>query len=270
MIRVIRETQRRIDCSLQSAIGCSRPACDHTTGKGRTILAQDHFDLDSLAEYLHISPQHVQKLATRGRIPGRRVGGVWRFSRAEIHHWLEDRIGISDEDELARVDKVVTRAHPDTIRIGEIMMSEGIATPLAGKTRNRVIDSMCELAAATGLLWDPLKMAEAVHAREELHSTALDNGVALLHPRRPMPNVVGEPLLAFGRTPSGIPFGGSQGGLTDLFFLICATTDSEHLCILSRLSRLINEETFLSRLREAETPHDVLTTVQEVESELND
>ena len=231
-------------------------------------MAQDHFDIESLAEFLHVSPQQVTKLATRDRLPGRRVGGEWRFSRAEIHHWLEERIGVSNEAELLDMEGLVTEAHPEGIRIAELIQKTGVAVPLLAKTRNRVIDSMSELAAQTGTLWDPVKMAEAVRVREELHSTALDNGAALLHPRRTMPNIVGEPLVAVGITTSGIPFGGSHGGLTDVFFLICATTDSEHLCVLARLSRLIASPRFLPGLRNSVDADAVLTLVADVESEL--
>ncbi|HIF33655.1 MAG TPA: helix-turn-helix domain-containing protein [Planctomycetes bacterium] len=232
-------------------------------------MAQDNFDIDGLAAYLHVSPQQVARLATKGRIPGRRVSGQWRFSRAEIHHWLEDRIGVSDEGELIEVEDVVSSAHPGEVRIANLLMETGVALPLMAKTRNRVIDAMADLAAQTGGLWDPAKMAEAVRAREDLHTTALDNGVAMLHPRRPMPNIVGEPLVVVGRTTSGIPFGGKQGGLTDVFLLICATNDSEHLCILARLSRLIADADFLTKLRTADLPTDVLEVFTTAENELD-
>jgi futalosine hydrolase len=41
----------------------------------------------------------------------------------------------------------------------------------------------------------PAVMAEAVAAREDLHPTALENGVALLHPRRPQTSILAEPLV---------------------------------------------------------------------------
>ena len=116
-----------------------------------------------------------------------------------------------------------------------------MAVPLNARTRTSVIDKMVQLAAATGWLWDPDKMAEAVAAREHLHSTALDNGVALLHPRRPQPNILAQPFLAFGRTHRGIPFGDARGRLTDVFFLILSTDDRGHLRTLARLSRLIGD-----------------------------
>ena len=55
-------------------------------------MSDDDFDIESLAAYLHLATTQVAKLADRGKLPGRRIGGTWRFSRAEVHHWLEERI----------------------------------------------------------------------------------------------------------------------------------------------------------------------------------
>ena len=56
-------------------------------------MGPNDFDIDSLATYLHLTPAKVTRMADRGKLPGRKVGGQWRFSEAEIHHWLEQRIG---------------------------------------------------------------------------------------------------------------------------------------------------------------------------------
>jgi len=217
-------------------------------------MADEDFDVDRLAAYLHRMPADVAKLAERGKLPGRRVGGAWRFSAAEIHHWMEERIGLSDDDELATVEGALDRhgghAADDDVSIAALLRPEAVAVPLTAKTRGSVIKTMAELAAATHLLWDSDAMADAVRAREAMHSTALDNGVALLHPRRPLSNILGEAVLALGIAPRGIPFG-NDGRLTDVFFLICSTSDHEHLRILARLSRVINDVFFLSDLRAA-------------------
>lgn len=217
-------------------------------------MADEDFDVDRLAAYLHMMPADVTKLAERGKLPGRRVGGAWRFSAAEIHHWMEDRIGLSDEKELVSVEGTLERAGKrdagDEISIADLLRPEMIAVPLLARTRGSVIDQMAELAASTGLLWDAGAMADAVRAREAMHSTALDNGVALLHPRRPMANILAEAVLALGITSGGLPFS-NDGRLTDVFFLICSTSDHEHLRILARLSRIINDARFLADLRSA-------------------
>jgi len=235
-------------------------------------MGQADFDVDELAKYLHVLPQKVVRLADRGQLPARRVAGQWRFSRAEVHHWLESRIGASDCDiELAEMEGVLERhATPDAteIAISDLLSVHAIAKPLAAKTRQSVIQAMVQLASETGLLWDPEKLADAVRTREEMHPTALSCGVALLHPRRPMTSILGEPFLALGCTVQGIPFGGGRGELTDLFFLICSTNDQGHLRTLARLSRLINDDTVLADLRSAENAQQVHDVLVKREAEL--
>jgi PTS system nitrogen regulatory IIA component len=234
-------------------------------------MASKDFDIDSLAAYLHLSPQQVGRMADRGKLPGRRIAGQWRFSEAEIHHWLEDRIGLSDEEQLVQVENVLDRHHGEQVEvvsIAKMLPLQAIAVPLQARTRGSVIDQMAKLAAQTGLLWDPQRMAEAVRERENLHPTALDIGVALLHPRRPMPKILAEPFLALGRTYQGVPFGGPRGGLTDIFFLILSTDDGGHLRTLARLSRLLSDGTSLDGLRCCEDPESTRDWIALREAEL--
>lgn len=217
-------------------------------------MPDEDFDLPGLADYLHLTVGQVARMAERGQVPGRRVGGQWRFARAGIHHWLENRIGALDEADLAQLEGSLERSAPQgepAVSIEALLPLETIAVPLDARTRGSVISAMVELAAGTGWLWDPARMAEAVRTREDLFPTALDNGVALLHPRRPLANILAQPFLALGRTSQGLPFGAQRGCLTDLYFLICSVDDAGHLRTLARLSRLINDPAFLGALREA-------------------
>lgn len=235
-------------------------------------MAHEDFDIDSLAAYLHLSPQQVMRLADRGKIPGRKVAGQWRFSQADVHHWLEERIGLSDDDALVEMENVLQRSAgpdaPQEISIVEMLPAEAIGVPLGARTRNAVFRAMVDLAARTGWLWDPEKMLEAVRSREDLYPTALENGVALLHPRRPMSNILGQAFLALGITPSGIPFGSERGVLTDVFFLICSVDDRGHLRTLARLSRVLGSPGFLAALRQAADPQAVRQLIADAEASL--
>ena len=209
----------------------------------------------------------------KGTIPSRRVNGELVFSRDEVHRWLEQRIGISDEEELVQVEAALTKSIPpgtveDDVSLASLIPEGALALPLAAKTRDSVIRSMVQLAGSTGLLWDTDAMSEAVKAREELHTTALDNGVALLHPRRPMPSLLGDTFVALGIAPRGIPFGGASG-LTDIFFLICSTDDRVHLRILTRLSRVLTYPDFLRRLRESSSELEVRELILETEGAIS-
>jgi nitrogen PTS system EIIA component len=219
-------------------------------GTAKFAFMED-LDAQQLAAYLHLTPAQVTKMASRGRLPGRRVGGDWRFSEAEIHHWLEERIGAGDEEELDRLDLVLDRnAMPHPRPVVELCQTATIEIPLSSRTRGSVIRNMCEIATRTGLMWDANAMAQAVEMREAMHPTALDCGVALLHPRRPQTSILSDSVIALGICPSAIPFS-DDGQLVDVFFLICSFDDPSHLRILSRLSRLITATDLLTRLRQA-------------------
>src|SRR6185295_11168716 len=109
-------------------------------------MAENDFDIERLAEYLHLTLPQVYRLAERGKLPGRRVGGQWKFSQAEIHHWLEAQIGLSNDAELAQMEQVLRRKVGGTddreTSITEMLPLEAIAVPLAARTRQSVITSM--------------------------------------------------------------------------------------------------------------------------------
>jgi PTS system nitrogen regulatory IIA component len=231
-------------------------------------------DLDTaqLAAYLHLTPDQVNKMAVRGRIPARKVGNQWRFSEAEIHHWLEDRIGASDPEELEKVQAVLDRAkgnEPKDMMITEMCVPETIQVPLNARTRGSVIRSICSLAAETGMMWDAPAMAEAVSAREQMHPTALDCGVALLHPRRPQTSILADSVIALGICPAPLPFS-DRGDLTDIFFLICSYDDTVHLRILAKLSRMISRPELLDQLRSSETSAEAWAALREAEVHIDE
>ena len=233
-------------------------------------MQNEDYDIDSLSKYLHIEKQKVEKLTNRGRIPGRRVDGQWRFSPQEIHHWLEQRLGVLDQDELAQVEGAMARqstALPEDSKISSLLSPETISIPFGGKTKTSVIQSMSELAASTGLLWDIEKMASAIREREEMQTTALESGVALLHPRRPLSSILGQPILALGVAGRGVPFGGNS--LTDVFWLICSTDETTHLKTLARLSRIISNADVLDEIRAAEDAQTAYDVVCAAEAALN-
>ena len=233
-------------------------------------MQHEDYDIDSLAKYWHIEKQKVEKLTNRGRIPGNRVDGKWRFSPQEIHQWLEQRLGVLDQEELAQVEGAMARqstALPEDSKSSSLLSTETISIPFGGKTKSSVIQSMSELAASTGLLWDIEKMASAVREREDMQTTALESGVALLHPRRPLSSILGQPILALGVAGRGVPFGGNS--LTDVFWLICSTDETTHLKTLARLSRIISNSEVLEEIRSAESGQSAYDVICSAEEALN-
>ena len=50
--------------------------------------ALDVLTLAEAAELLRIDEQTVAKAAEGGELPGRKLGGEWRFARSAVLHWL--------------------------------------------------------------------------------------------------------------------------------------------------------------------------------------
>jgi len=233
-------------------------------------MNSETMSLHELAKYLRRDVREVTKLAGKGSLPGRKVGGEWRFARAEINHWLETQLSNYTEQQLKEMDESRRPGEdaPTEPRLSGLIPEPCVAVPLKATTRASVLRELVKLAEQSWQVFDAESVLAAVRAREDFHSTAQPGGVALLHPRRPMPSALGESLVAFGRTASGVPFGAPSGVLTDLYFLILCRDEQTHLKVLARLARLFRREGFLDALRVAETPADARTVIESAEREL--
>jgi PTS system nitrogen regulatory IIA component len=143
-----------------------------------------------------------------------------------------------------------------------------VEVPLAARTKDSILRDIVRLAEQSWQVYDPEAVLDAIRAREEIASTAQSDGVAILHPRRPLPAALGEHVLAFGRTSSGVPFGGPDGMLTDVYLLVCCRDDKTHLRVLARIARLLLRADFLDQIRAAEMPADALRVIREAEADL--
>jgi PTS system nitrogen regulatory IIA component len=224
-------------------------------------------DLEQLASYLQRDARELGKLASRGYLPGHKVSGQWRFNQAEINQWLETQMPSYTEKELTALEQGAARSRAQQPLISELLSEATMAVPLAASTRASVLKELVRLAEQSWQVYDPEAVLQAVRQREELGSTALEEGVAIPHPR-PLPNVLGDEVLAYGRTAAALPFGAPHGGLTDIFFLVCCRDNRTHLRVLARLSRLLRRPGFLEDLRAAETVPETLQVIEAAEGAL--
>jgi excisionase family DNA binding protein len=52
--------------------------------------------IPEVAELLKVAEKTVYALAQRRELPGFKVGGQWRFSRAAINDWIDSRTRLGD------------------------------------------------------------------------------------------------------------------------------------------------------------------------------
>lgn len=214
--------------------------------------------------------RRVERMAQRGEIPCQKIGGQWRFNRAQITEWLQEQMGGMSHDHLAGVDAGMTeqrQTEEDEEIITPLLHREAVTTSLGSRTKDSTLRELVSLAVETGRVYDERSLLEAVQYREELCSTAMEGGIAIPHPRRPLPDIIAEPILVVART-QGIAFGAPDGRLTTLFFLTASQDDRHHLHILARLCRMLHDESFVARLQQAETADEMIELMKTRESEV--
>lgn len=232
-------------------------------------MSREFMTLDELVQLLGRDRRLVEKLVQRGVIPGRRIGGEWRFNDIEITHWLEQDLRELDDEGLAQLEQSQRSTELDSQSpIQVLLRPETCEVPLDAGTKPSVLQALIELAGRTWHVWDPAAILKAVKDREEVMSTAFENGVAIPHPRNPLPDALGQSVIAFGRTSRGIPFGGPRRVLTDLFFLVLARDAATHLQILARLGRILQREGFVDQLRTAENGMEAYRILVEADSQI--
>lgn len=54
----------------------------------QAMVIPDILTLEEAANYLRLSTETIERQATQGQIPGRRIEDTWRFLKAAIDDWL--------------------------------------------------------------------------------------------------------------------------------------------------------------------------------------
>ena len=210
-----------------------------------------------VAMYLHMDIREVVKLASRGQIPCRKVGGGFQFRMGELDHWVEAQMHTLGKDRLAGIARGVSAHHGfdvGSLTVSPMIPQAGLAVPLLARTRDAAIRAMVDLADKAELVYGRDDLIQEVRAREELCSTGLMRSVAFPHPRHPLPYDIAASFVVVGLTGAGIPYGAPDGSLTRLFFLICCKDDRTHLHVLARLALMLHDNTVVERLLEAADP----------------
>ena len=213
------------------------------------------FNLDEVAAYLHLARRDVETLVKRDEIPCERQGERMVFRKREIDGWASQRILRLSGSRLADYHRTSSaKAHHLSARtaiMAELISADRIAPELASRTKASLLRDMAALADRTGLVADPRDLLRSLEEREQLCSTALAGGLALLHPRHHDPYMFSDSFIVLGRAIQPIHCGSQDGAPTDLVFLICCQDDRLHLHTLARLCTMVNQTRVLAALRAA-------------------
>lgn len=157
----------------------------------------------------------------------------------------------------------------------------GVPAPVsvADALRDRCINLNLQAADRDGLLHELVslvipprekrlaeKLFKALKERENLCSTCVNEGVAIPHARNALVGLVDEPIIAYGRHKAGVEFGALDGNPVHHFFLLCAPSVRQHLPLLARLARILNNPDVRARLNAVGSAPELINLIRDAEA----
>ena len=148
------------------------------------------------------------------------------------------------------------------MRITDFLTVQGVMPQLAGREKSAVLQEMAQWLAAQRESLNADQVLQVLWERERISTTAIGEGVAIPHGKLAgIERVIG----VFARSSDGVDFAALDGGPTYLFFVLLAPENAaaDHLKALARISRLLKDASFRSRLMEVQTREDIFKIIVE-------
>ena len=220
-----------------------------------------------LAEYLQLSQRTVYRLLERGGIPAVKVGGQWRFRKTAVDEWLDVNMHRLDSESLSQLEGD-DDAGREPWHLARLIAPENARIAVPAGSRDEVVRAFIAQVHFPEAVPVDLVVARVLE-RERLCSTALTDGVALLHTPRSRPRVLAaHDLLAIGRVNAPVDFGALDGSRTETLILLLARGERDQLSLLAKLARLSREPGFLVSLRDARSHDEVIDLIDRTEQRL--
>jgi PTS system nitrogen regulatory IIA component len=148
------------------------------------------------------------------------------------------------------------------VKVTDFLDTSRIIPNLRAKDKKGILREMAEEMASQKPSVDAEKLFKVLLEREKISSTAIGEGVAIPHGKMSgIPTVFG----IFARSIQGVDFDSLDGGPTHLFFLLVAPENSaaDHLKALARISRILKDSAFRTRLMEGNTQQEIFNAIRE-------
>ena len=151
------------------------------------------------------------------------------------------------------------------MKISDILTEEMVMTALDGQDKDEVINALIDRVATSPRVKDKAKVKQAIFEREKIMSTGVGNGFAIPHGKT---DAVTDIVAAFAVTSRPIDYQSLDEKPVRLVFLLVGKDNlvGPHIKLLSRISRLMNKESFRARLLAAQTPHEIIESFRSEEA----
>ncbi|MBC8043547.1 MAG: PTS sugar transporter subunit IIA [Rhizobacter sp.] len=143
------------------------------------------------------------------------------------------------------------------MKLTDILSAKHISLGLDAKSKNDIIEKMLRLISGSPHITDKTKLRSDVLKREKEMSTGIGKNVALPHAKT---DAVSSPVIAFATLRREVDFESLDDEPVKLVFLLASPEAmlSQHIKLLSRISRVISQPETRDKLILAASPEEVL------------
>jgi fructose PTS system EIIBC or EIIC component len=155
------------------------------------------------------------------------------------------------------------------MKVHELLNLKYVLTEFKSENKNDVINELVDLLKGDERIIDLEEVRKCVFEREEKMSTGVGKGFAIPHGKT---NSVTDILAAFGKSETPIEYNSLDGEPVHLVFLLIGKENlvAKHIKLLSRISRLMNNEEFRKKLVEADSKESILKIFTDEEQNYSD
>ncbi|MHB8578516.1 MAG: PTS sugar transporter subunit IIA [Ignavibacteriaceae bacterium] len=143
------------------------------------------------------------------------------------------------------------------MKVLDLLNKNFIISNIKSTEKVDVINEMINLFENDPRVIDLEKVRDAVLEREKIMSTGVGKGFAIPHGKT---NAVNDILAAFAKSDKPIEYDSLDGHPVYLVFLLVGKDNlvSNHIKLLSRISRMMNKDEFREKLIKAKTSEEIL------------
>jgi PTS system nitrogen regulatory IIA component len=213
-----------------------------------------------VSKLLKVSEKKVYDWIKRGILRADRVNDQYRLHRSD----LLERTSSREIDIPAEIFADSASVGVPAPRLVDALIAGGIFYGLHGDDKATVMRAIVNSLALPSNC-DRESIAQLLLAREALGSTAIGEGIAIPHVRRPILLNASSPAISLCFLEKSVDFGAFDGKPVFAIFLHISPTARMHLHLLSRLSFALHDPKLKAALVRRAAPDEILAEFDRVE-----
>ncbi len=216
-----------------------------------------------VGQFLSVPEATVTRWIKGRGLPAHRVGGRYRFNRAEVLEWATaNQVRVS-----AELFDGQDAPGDEAAKLVSALEAGGIVRKLRAADKRSALQALVEVLPLPETI-DRDLLLRLFLAREALASTAVGDGIALPHVRNPIVLHVNRPQITLCFLEKPVDFGALDGKPVDVLFSLISPTARLHLQLLSRLSYALHDAAFRQVLAQHGASEDILKELRQIEAGL--